>query len=227
MRHASLLLLALLALGCTPTIEMVHWPPPRTALAQPSPMGVLRLAGREEGLALAHGCPVGERTIYSVAHMTSEQPVIWSDLGGNSGTAWFRGRDPRRDLVRLESEEALPLVYKVAESQPIVGTRVSTVGFWYSQERFLQQRRFVGQVLTTISGYLFFDVPLRGETTEEALPGTSGSCVFNEAGEVVAITIGGGGRTKAAFGAAVWGPWQKFEVVDPATAEESSEKGEQ
>jgi Trypsin-like peptidase domain len=184
-----LMVLATLALWCGSL--------PASWAAQPSRAesaleGVLAVVGRH---AAGHACPVEPRLALTSAHVVDLRPFdpsiplypyVWSDGSGASGFLVPDGRvEAARDLARVFPlpGETFPHPLPVASEAPKPGDRVWLLGYdWSSRKNAMAPKTVEARVTRIVAGHLFF-MPSGQE-------GSSGSCVVNELGQVVAINSG-------------------------------------
>lgn len=193
-RIATPLILAMLvsvAFGCASA-------PKRVTAAAPSDIpdlsGVLRLVARNHRRAM--GCPTAEHTILTNAHVALSSREFslegaYDDLPfffawatrDDAAKGYTTGRtqlDRYRDLAVIESETPIPHWYPIAAEAPQIGERLFWVGLdWRDRSRAFAERVFSGRLLRISVGHLVID--------RAGSPGSSGSCVLNEQGEVVGI----------------------------------------
>lgn len=156
---------------------------------------VLRLIGR---YSAAHACPVEPRVALTSGHVIDPRPFErdvrltpygWSD--GLTGSGWLMPLDVEgaRDLGRMEplgKDDIFPHVLPVAASAPLPGARVWFLGYSFNNPKnVMSEERIEAHVTRIVANHVFY-VPSGHE-------GSSGSCVLNDAGEVVAIVEGGFG----------------------------------
>lgn len=169
--------------------------------AAPDLGGVLALIGKT---SMAQACPVAPDKAYTNAHVAVDAPFIWSSGGhqGLLGAPTTTILDKFRDLaVVAPYRSVFPRWYAISQAQPQVGDRVFFVGFDFRKKGdAFAPRVFEAKVIRLVNGHLIY--------SPSGVPGTSGSCVLNERGEVVAINAGGREtEDKAQIGVAVgvWG----------------------
>ena len=140
--------------------------------------------------SFGHACPISKTEALTAEHVSTITrfngtqvifPLIWSDTEGGHGTVMEFMSDSRRDLsyVRVDEGE-FARFFTVAKSEPMVGSHVLIVGFDF--KKGIIPRLVWARVLNITAGVLTYD--------DTPGPGSSGSCVLNEQGEVVAINIG-------------------------------------
>jgi hypothetical protein len=177
------LVLALLASGCA-----LNPRPTAPSTSTPDLTGVMKLFGR---FSSAHACPVGERMAVTNAHVSDLRPFDrdfplypfrWSDDSGHSGVVDSTLVERSSDLAILVpvDEETFPRYYKVAQTAPAVGDRVWFLGYsWKTAKEAYSTRVITGTILRIVADHIVI--------SEAGEPGSSGSCVLNANGEVVAI----------------------------------------
>jgi hypothetical protein len=188
--------------------------------------GTLSLLGRE---GMGSACPISETQALTAEHVTSValptgthrvMPLIWSDSLGNTG--WGREvlADLTRDLSLFESMEGkFKKWFSLSQTEPKPGDEIYILGYDFAKGAI--RKEFKAKVLNSDGAHLVYS---RGGE-----PGSSGSCVLNEKGEVVAINTGyfvlemGDVRGR---GLNVWGPWSKFKVPEGIDVGEESTEAE-
>ena len=142
----------------------------------------MTLIGRN---GLAHACPV-EGFIATAAHvmegstylgMKIEHRYIYqqgSRIGWLKPNYTFQHRDLGFMLVDSGDQ---PFYHDFAKAFPLKGDRIHWYEYDYSQG--VQMVRQRGRVVTTLSGHLSF--------TPGPSSGASGGCIYNEAGDVLAV----------------------------------------
>jgi hypothetical protein len=157
---------------------------------KPDVSRIVRLSGR---FAMGSGCPVGPRKILTAAHVIDPRPFDRTPLmrtyfaqGTVTGLATPEYSHAVRDLALLEASVDVEF-YPVAKAAPQAGDSLWLTGYdWRDVKRAFAERTWEVKALRSVAGSLLIYDPA-GE------PGTSGSCVLNAAGEVVAINVGGKG----------------------------------
>lgn len=196
------------------TLLLASPPPAVDALVK----GSLRLLGRWSG---AHACPLEPRYALTNGHVVDLRPFdadvppfpfAYSDGLGNAGflvpTTGEDGRttglERARDLASVEPLRkgdvfARPL--PVAANPPQAGDRVYLLGFsWKNKKTLLDDDVIEAKVTRVVALHVAF--------FPSGQPGSSGSCIVNEAGEVVAINEGGyptDDGEEVGIGVGVWG----------------------
>lgn len=178
--------------------------------------GSLRLIGR---FSAAHACPVEPRVALTNGHVVDPRPFdasvlpvpfAWSDGTGASGflvptrleNGWAleRGRDLAR-VQPLQEGDVFPYPLRVAAQAPSPGDRVYLLGFdWRNRKSAMADSVIEARVTRVVALHVIF--------TPSGLPGSSGSCLVNEAGEVVGINEGGyetDAKDVAGLAVGVWG----------------------
>lgn len=179
---------------------------------------VLRLIGRH---ASAHACPISPRLALTSAHVVDLRPFDsgiglfpygWSDGFGFFGWVTPLSVESARDLARIEplSGDNFPHPIPVAKVVPMPGDRVWFLGYRFDNPKnVMAEERVEARVTRIVASHVFY-VPA-------GHPGSSGSCVLNDAGEVVGIVEGGfttEEHEEGGFAVGVWG-----ELIEPPMKE--------
>jgi hypothetical protein len=182
---------------------------------------MIRVLGR---WTTASACPISERLALTAAHVIDPRPfdrgVPYNPVAFQQGDVigtFTVVRDAAgaelvsrsRDLAYVQSNVPLAGWYERAVEAPKVGDVVYFHGLdWRSRKAAFALRVWRAVVVHVVAGIVVYDPA--GE------PGTSGSCVFNERGEVVAVNAAGmlvGSLRDKGFGDQVGlgvGVWQKL-----------------
>lgn len=171
-------------------------------VGEPDLSGVLSLMGRE---SMAHACPISATQALTNVHVVQDAPYIWEAAGhyGLLGAEATTIRDRFRDLAVVEAwHTQFPRWYVVSQTPPQVGDYVYFLGFDFTKkDKAFAPRAFKARILRIRNAHLILTPP--------GVPGTSGSCVLNEQGEVVAINQGGkelDDKTVVGVAVGVWAP---------------------
>lgn len=152
----------------------------------PDTDAILRVVGR---FASAHACPVSETLALTSAHVTDLRPfdmalpafpAAWSDGAGREG--WLRPLrvEVARDLALMQSDVAFARHYAVAATPPVAGEKLWTLAYdWRRWASMYGPRVLDVRVLRVVARTVIF--------APELYPGSSGACVLNASGEVVAV----------------------------------------
>ena len=187
----------------------------RAAEKAPNTDAILRLAGR---FSWAHACPLGPREALTNAHVVdlrpfddiATYPYVWGDAAGNAGFLKpVAGQLERgRDLAWVEPYGPdFPAWYERATEAPKPGDRVWLLGYsWKNRKSVLADDVIEARVTRVVAIHVVF-IP-------SGKPGSSGSCVLNERGQVVAINEGAftaEDKSDAGLAVGVWGKWARIE----------------
>ena len=154
---------------------------------------------------LAQVCPVGPKEALTAKHVAETKLLLWGYPGElEGGTLEWLWIDRRRDVAAVRIVEGPPFrrYYPLSSSTLTVGDRVWVMG--YDRDKGFTSRWVRAKVLHIFAGHITLDgTPGRG---------SSGSCVLNEALEIVAINSGGyrrgiGEDPNTGVGVLVIGPW--------------------
>lgn len=169
----------------------------------------LRLIGRFNA---GHACVLGPRFALTNAHVVDQRPFdqsvalspfSWSDGDGHAGFLVPVSTERIRDLGTLQplrEADVFPHYLPVAAEAPKPGDRVYFLGYdWGSKKAAMGPDVVEARVTRIVALHVLF-VP-------SGKPGSSGSCLVNEAGEVVAINEGGFDTDdgEAGISIGVWG----------------------
>lgn len=160
------------------------------ARQKPDLSGVLALIGGKGNMA--HACPIGPALALTSAHVVGEdyRRYIWDSQGqiGLLGSPRTTERDLFRDLARVApwggSTTTFPSWYPLAKEAPQPGDKVHYRGWNFRRRKdAFAALDFESTVIRIRGGHVVYWPP--------GVPGTSGSCVLNAAGEVVAVNAFG------------------------------------
>lgn len=182
---------ACLPLGCAssqvpPTIAMLLPPEP----TEPDMTAIAKLMGR---FGIGHACPITETMAVTAAHVVDLRPfdpevtpfpMVWADSRGREGIAnpLFLGKN--RDLAILTTEQPFSDYYPLYLYEPHKDMPLYFLGYdLRKRDDAFMPRVFKTRVVSVVGGMVFM--------RDAGTPGSSGSCVLSEAGEIVAINIGG------------------------------------
>lgn len=151
--------------------------------------GVLSLMGTG---GMAQACPIAADRALTASHVVVEQwfdgsetiaPYTWEALGvlGLLGSRKTTTWDLFRDLAYVQPwHSEFPRWYPIAKDPPKPGDHVRFRGWDFRKKRdAFATRKFDAKVIRVPNGHVIFEPP--------GVPGTSGSCVLNDAGELIAI----------------------------------------
>lgn len=170
------------------------WSADPTAAESALDRGSLRLIGRFNA---GHACAIAPRVALTNGHIVdlrpfdagiSPYPFAWSDGSGAAGflVPTRGGLERGRDLAAVEpyGEGSFPHYLPLASAAPKPGDRVFFLGYdWSNRKKAMGDEVVEAKVTRVVALHVVF-IP-------SGQPGSSGSCVVNEAGEVVAINEGG------------------------------------
>lgn len=170
----------------------------------PDLTGVLRIVGNGPNgqMFTAHACPLGSGIALTNTHVTSAGALQWDAAGASGPLDIVTLSDRYRDLAAVRPlYGSFPRTYQVAKDPPEVGERLWFVGYDYRKPKDAYKPRvFVVEVVNVFAGIVLY--------SPTGLRGSSGSCVLNARGEVVAINRGGGDLDDGnviGMGIGVWG----------------------
>ena len=152
----------------------------------PDLSGVLSLSGKR---AFAQACPIGPGLALTNAHVIGDEKYhryIWESRGsvGLLGSPRTTEYDHFRDLARVAPwrEPQFPKWYDIATAAPVPGDKVHFRGWDFRKRKdAFAARDFEATVIRVRNAHVYYYPP--------GVEGTSGSCVLNAAGEVVAINV--------------------------------------
>ena len=180
------------------------------ALELPSVNDVVRVIGGE---GFAHACPLEGGRLATNKHVVRDMYQLrWSDSSGNEGTAERVRWSETADLALLRITRGKPVhAYKLAARPPKPGDRVVLRGYRYDgRKNVMAERRVETRVTRVEAGHVVYE--------NSGFRGSSGSCVFNEQGEVIGInawSVGSDvGNEAAGLAVGLWGEWAKELEVD-------------
>lgn len=182
---------------------------------------VLKLSN---GSNLAQACPISMDKALTNRHVANASTEwIWGVAEGEQfhGIARTGDVDIYRDLgfIRPVTVARFPHWYQIAKFAPKAGDRIWFIGFdWRKGKDGFAPRTFPAEVLRIFNGNLIFK--------SAGAPGSSGSCILNEAGEVVAINQGGKDmedKQEDGTGVGIWGDWLSLKPDEDPPAEEPHE----
>ena len=165
----------------------------------PDTSGILRLVGR---FSFAHACPIASDTALTNAHVLDSRPFdrqapllpsMWSDGQGRVGILHPDHTNMDRDIAVAHGE--FPQFYKIGK-RPVPGDRVWFIGYNLSGKRILETKLISSKVERVVAGHVVY--------SPGGQPGSSGSCVLNQQGEVVAINAFTVDEGQAGLGVGVW-----------------------
>lgn len=224
-----LIVMALLFTGCATvkpvTLTVPEVEPGRERATAALYGASLRLIGR---FNTAHACAISPRVALTNGHVLDPRPFeasvplvpyAWSDGTGASGfLAPLRDSEGHvlesaveraRDLARVEpliATDVFPHPLHVAQQAPVAGDRIWFLGYdWKNRKSAMAEDVIEARVTRIVALHVIF--------APSGQPGSSGSCVVNEAGEVVGINEGGyetDDKGEAGLAVGVWGELAQF-----------------
>jgi trypsin-like peptidase len=175
-RLAPVLLLA----AVPALVACAELPPPDTTK-------IISVSGR---FALAHVCPIGPDVAVTAAHVVDPSPLnpqvsVYPLRGSNFEGSWILSpwRVYQHEDIALVSPivgGTFPNYYHLASAPPSIGEKLYWLGFdWREKGKAFARRVFSGEVLRLVASLIILDT--------KTDPGSSGSCILNQAGEVVGV----------------------------------------
>jgi len=174
----------------------------------PNTDGIAALYGR---FAHGHACPVAADALLTGAHVADIFPTVpeFPYVPYRFQNVYDAGRmvpvnvSVAEDIAVYRPLEPLHFWYEIASAAPQPGEHVWFVGYsWRDTKRAFERVVIDAEVTRVIAGALIYKPS--GEN------GSSGSCVLNSAGLVVAINEGAvflDNRTTVGVAVGVWGAW--------------------
>lgn len=173
---------------------------------------------------LGHACPLGMETALTNRHVMSGGEFMWGvgdgeEFHGLVQTDASQAQYTFRDLVRIypSTPQRFPGWYTVALKAPKIGDKVFLTSYdWENEKKAFLPKTIEAKVTGVDLGKLLF--------APKGAPGSSGGCILNAQGEVLAINKGGVGlenNTIIGVGIAIWGDWLKFGPERPKEEEPS------
>lgn len=177
---------------------------------KPDTSRVMAVIGRTP---IGHACPVSATRVLTSAHIMDTAPgnpnfpyhhLRWSDEAGGEGMLIPEAGVVGADLAAMKPHAPLSHWYERAASGPSTDEKLWLVQYDFgSEDNAFKPEVVEVRVIRIVAGNIVFKPA--GEK------GSSGSCVLNAAGELVAIQAWGvgvgwaNGQVGVAVG--VWGPW--------------------
>lgn len=136
---------------------------------------------------MAHACPVAEGKALTNAHVIQRSTPLGEEIVDGMNYSTDNGDDGSVVPFSISSFRDLAVVsgpfkafYKIAEKIPLPGDKVRFIGYDLRNKKdAFATRVFETEVVRVVAGRLIMK--------DAGVLGSSGSCVLNEAGEVVAI----------------------------------------
>jgi hypothetical protein len=203
MIRLAVVALSVSALSCCASSPPLSGPEPER-YPTPDLSGVLRIMGNTTGghLFAAQACPLSATLAITNTHVTVGGSLLWDAAGVSGHIDPSTLGDQYRDLTAVRPVGTpFPRSYPLSEAAPVPGDRVWFVGYDYRKVKDAYKPRVMrAEVVNVVAGVVFY--------TPSGIRGSSGSCVLNERGEVVAINRGGGDLDNGdviGMGVGVWG----------------------
>jgi len=163
---------------------------------------------------LGTACPVSASVAITAGHVAQDEspfrpPRLVMMRGGSAVWGGYLNADFASDyedagFLKVDEDSApFPSWYEFAMKAPEIGERLWWVGYdWRKRKDAGVLRLFTGRVVSLRGGMVFMDT----ETT----PGSSGSCVLNSEGKIVAVTVWSialDDQARAAVFVGMYPPW--------------------
>ena len=162
-------------------------------------------------MSIGHGCAVNGLTITN-HHMVDKynkdgdlETVFFRYEFPGGGTGWGKSVKVSKnaDLAVVSLDAPPPFGFAELGPKPEIGDKVYWVEYNFEDpDEAMRRVERRAEVSNVVAGYITAD--------KEVVPGASGGCVYNEAGQVVGlVTFGMGlGRGRSAIGiTGLWGKW--------------------
>lgn len=187
--------------------------------------GVLSLMGR---FSIGHACPVEPGFAITAAHVLDKVwfdsevdllPFRFENGAGEEGLALPSGVLMEADLGWVFLFPPVTVYYPFAKERPKRGDKIYWIEYeTKDQDKVFQSRIRESEIITVRAGHIFTKRTIRH--------GASGGCAWNEAGEVIGISVksfrfGYSGDAGGFVG--VWGKWSP-KKPEPKPAEEPEEE---
>jgi hypothetical protein len=174
---------------------------PTTAIVQDAAPYVIRLTNHRYR---AHACPVAPHAALTSRHVAfgdddKPETYVWSDEVGGIGVVKGLDYSAWADLAIMTTTTAFARTFEIADTEPKLGDSLYLVNFDYSETRRPAMSHQI--VSMTYEGRVGAQMNYKPRGT----PGSSGSCVFNAEGKVVAINQGAPFGETMGHGVAVFG----------------------
>ncbi len=189
----------------TPTPTPV---PPVYVVQHPPRHSVLFVIGAD---SLAHGCPITTPTgdyVLSSRHVVMNEKkdrlmgARWGEQGGASGELFPIAISDRADIgmFGFVDEKRPSVMHHLSESAPGEGEVLWMFGYNWAT---FSEKPLALATVRVLAGHIVGN--------NSAGPGSSGSCLLDERGDVVGVNswqVSGEGGENLSLGPAVFGPWK-------------------